>query len=197
MLFQGQEFAASSPFFYFGNVAEALAESIHNARLKFLSQFRTIALAETQATIRRPSDRATFELSKIDHSERVKHAEAYALHCDLLKLRREDPVLAAQKKGAFDGAVLGSHAFVMRFFDNVNYDRLLVVNLGRDLRLEPAPEPLLAPLENAAWDIQWSSESHAYGGNGTPALEEDDIWRIPGEAAIVLRPVPRKAESKR
>ena len=68
-------------------------------------------------------------------------------------------------------------------------DRLLLVNLGRDLRLDPAPEPLLAPPEGHLWEVAWSSEDPRYGGGGTAPLETADNWRIPGHAAVVMRPV--------
>ena len=55
-----------------------------------------------------------------------------------------------------------------------------------DLRLAPAPEPLLAPPEGKRWQTAWSSEDPAYGGNGTPELDTDDGWRIPGEATVLL-----------
>jgi maltooligosyltrehalose trehalohydrolase len=55
-----------------------------------------------------------------------------------------------QRAGAFDGAVLGSEAFPLRFFSEVSGDRLLLVNLGRDLHLDAAPEPLFAPPEGPA-----------------------------------------------
>ena len=34
--------------------------------------------------------------------------KCYALHCDLLRLRKEDAAFSGQHAGAFDGAVLGS-----------------------------------------------------------------------------------------
>ena len=83
--------------------------------------------------------------SKLDLAERQRHAGMYALHRDLLRLRREEPVFRAQRRGGMDGAVLAPEAFVLRFFGTHHDDRLLVVNLGRDLHLNPAPEPLLAP----------------------------------------------------
>ncbi len=70
------------------------------------------------------------------------------LHRDLLRLRRQDPALSSQRPGGVDGAVLGPDAFVLRFFAEDGDDRLLVMNLGRDLLFDPAPEPLLAPPEN-------------------------------------------------
>jgi len=67
---------------------------------------------------------------------------------------------------------------------------LLLVNLGPNLQLDPAPEPLLAPPADSEWDLLWSSEDPKYGGTGTPEIETDENFRIPGQAAIVLRPVP-------
>ncbi len=137
-----------------------------------------------------PADPATFERSKLDHSEREQHREIYDLHCDLLKLRREEPVFRAQKRRGLDGAVLSPEAFVLRFFGAEAEDRLLLVNLGVDLHLDPAPEPLLAPPADSEWAMLWSSESPKYGGIGTPALDSSDNWKIPGHAAVVLKPQP-------
>jgi maltooligosyltrehalose trehalohydrolase len=85
-----------------------------------------------------------------------------------------------------DGAVLAPQAFVLRYFVDGGADRLLLVNFGRDLHLDPAPEPLLAPPPGPGWDVIWSSEDVRYGGCGTPHPETEDNWRIPGEAALVL-----------
>jgi maltooligosyltrehalose trehalohydrolase len=89
---------------------------------------------------------------------------------------------------AVDGAVLGGEAFLLRYFGDNGNDRLLIVNLGRDLRLERAPEPLLAPSEGRPWQALWSSEHPKYGGAGTAAIETETGWRIPGHAAVVLSP---------
>jgi maltooligosyltrehalose trehalohydrolase len=93
-----------------------------------------------------------------------------------------------------DGAVLGPHAFVLRFFAGGGDDRLLVVNFGRDLHLDPAPEPLLAPPAGMEWAVLWTSDDVRYGGNGTPAPDGADNWRIQGEAAVALRQRPRREE---
>jgi maltooligosyltrehalose trehalohydrolase len=190
MLFQGQEFGASSPFYFFADHGQQLAPLVRHGRAEFLSQFPRIACPEIQTRLPDPADPRTFERSKLDLSERQQHAEIYNLHRDLLRLRRQDPALRSQRPGGIDGAVLGPEAFVARFFADDGLDRLLVVNLGRDLHLEPAPEPLLAPPENMSWETLWSSEDPRYGGAGTPLLETEDSWRIPGGAAVVLCPKP-------
>lgn len=190
MLFQGQEFGASAPFFYFADHEPALAQAVRRGRAEFLRQFRSVA--ESGIEVPDPGDPATFERCKLDLSERDRHATVWALHRDLLRLRREQAAFRSQRRGAVDGAVLAPEAFLLRFFDDAG-DRLLLVNLGRDLPLAPAPEPLLAPPEAARWRTLWSSEDPRYGGGGTPAIEtETGGWHLPGHCAVVLAPARRE-----
>jgi maltooligosyltrehalose trehalohydrolase len=194
MLFQGQEFAASAPFLFFADHNLELARLVRQGRRKFLAQFPNLALPDTQAALSAPDDIQTFELCKLDWSERDRGAATLALHHDLLKLRREDPVLQRQRRRGLDGAVLTPHAFVLRYFGDEGADRLLIVNLARDLRYDPVPEPLLAPPEGHLWQLLWSSEDLRYGGRGTLPLESADNWRIPGESAVLLQPTPAPAD---
>jgi maltooligosyltrehalose trehalohydrolase len=195
MLFQGQEFAASTPFFYFADHEEEIARSVAKGRAQFLSQFRILATPEMQARLPDPGDPMTFVRCKLDHNERRTHTQVHDLHRDLLRLRREDPVFARQEHGVVDGEVLGPEAFVLRFFgEQEGDDRLLIVNLGRDVHVNPAPAPLLAPPAGALWEMAWTSEDARYGGWGTPPLETENNWRLQGETAVVLRPKPRKPE---
>ena len=190
MLFQGQEFAASAPFLYFAGHETDLAGLVRIGRAEFLEQFRSYATEEVQSLLPDPADSDTFERCKLDFAERKRHAEIYALHIDLLKLRRDDLAFSAQRKRGIDGAVLADQAFVLRYFVDGGSDRLLIVNFGTDLNLDPAPEPLLAPPDNARWNTLWSSEAARYGGSGTPELDTEDNWRMPGHAAVALVPVP-------
>lgn len=190
MLFQGQEFASSNPFHYFADHQPELAKLVHEGRRSFMKQFRSVALSEVFARLPDPADPMTFARSKLDFNERHTHAAAYALHRDLLTIRREDPVIRLQGRQGLDGAVLSHDAFVLRYFsDDADNDRLLVVNLGIDLELAPAPEPLLAPCNEHGWINLWSSEDLRYGGSGTAPLDPDDErWHIPGRSAVLLRP---------
>jgi maltooligosyltrehalose trehalohydrolase len=140
-----------------------------------------------QAALPPPDAEDTFLRSKLDLSERSRHLEAYKLHHDLLRIRRTDPVIAAAARKRPEGAVISHHAFVLRYAGNAGDDRLLVINLGRDLDLTPVPEPLLAPPKGGRWETQWSSEAVGYGGLGTRPLRPHSTWHIPGEAAVLLR----------
>jgi maltooligosyltrehalose trehalohydrolase len=189
MLFMGQEFASSSPFLYFADHAPELAEQVSRGRRAFLAQFASLALPELQADIDDPADPETFLRCKLDFSDRERNAEIYALHRDLLRLRREDAVIGGARRGGVDGAVLSGDAFVLRYFGEGGDDRLLLVNLGRDLRFSPAPEPLLAPPSASRWRVLFSTEEPEYGGTGTPSPEsEDGQWQMAGEAATLLAP---------
>lgn len=193
MILQGQEFAASSPFYYFADHGDAAAEDLAKHRWKEVAQFPSTATVEMRAHIPAPSDRSTFMLCKLDLAERYEHAEAFALHRDLIHLRKNDQTLR-HHSGGIDGAVLNSECFLIRYFDLGGDDRLLLCNFGRDTNLRPAPEPLLAPPERMKWQVLWSSESPSYGGGGTPAADLYDRWHVPGHATLLLKPVPRTPE---
>jgi maltooligosyltrehalose trehalohydrolase len=197
MLFQGQEFAASSPFLFFADHNPDLAKLVKKGRHEFLAQFPSLTSKEAQASLDDPSALETFERCRLDLSERERNAWAVALHKDLLRLRREDPAFRSQRPRGVDGAVLGPEALVLRFFGEGEgegggeggNDRLFLMNLGLDLALTVAPEPLLAPPEGTRWKLLWSSESARYGGSGTPPIEtEDEGFRLPGHAAFVMAP---------
>ena len=63
-------------------------------------------------------------------------------------------------------------------------DRLLLVNLGADRELQPAPEPLLAPPAAATWHAAFCSEDVKYGGKGfSSAYSEAGRWRLDARSA--------------
>jgi maltooligosyltrehalose trehalohydrolase len=189
MLFQGQEFSASAPFLYFADHSAALAATVREGRTVFISQFPSLAARERASRIEDPTDPATFVRCKLDWSERTTNAAALALHKDLIRLRREDPVIHRQLPRAIDGAVLADRAFVLRFFGDTLGDRLLVVNLGARIHADPIAEPLVAPPAHRVWQTVFSTDAPEYDGWGAPPIEfHDDGWWIPGESAALLSP---------
>ena len=198
LLFQGEEFGASTPFVFFTDVGDGpMREAIRKGRFAFLAQFPSFATKEVQERLPMPSDPTVFVGCKLDFSERDKNKELYDLHVDLLKLRREDSRFREQKPHGVDGAVLGPASFVLRHFsDHGKDDRLLVVNFGERRELNPVPEPLLAAPLGLEWETIWSSEAARYGGSGTAAVATQDKWTLPAEATVALRLVPEKKPRK-
>jgi maltooligosyltrehalose trehalohydrolase len=186
MLFMGQEFAASVPFYYFADHEPDLAKLVRKGRNEFLSQFRRIHAYHDGRRVPDPADPATFNACILKWDECEKNANDLALHRDLLRLRREDTVFARQDKTVIEGAVIGPEAFLLRWFDTNGDDRLAVFNLGRDLDFRGIAEPLVAAPPDRRWDVLWSSEEPDYGGAGTPAFS-DKNWHLPGHTAVILQ----------
>jgi maltooligosyltrehalose trehalohydrolase len=192
MLFQGQEFGSSAPFLYFADHRAELAAAVHKGRMEFMSQFRSFSLAEMQRRIPAPHDTATFERCKLDWSELGTREGHLRLHTDLLALRKSDSAFRADRESV-DGAVLAPQAFVLRFSGTQpEEERLLIVNLGPDLRGGSFAEPLMAPPAGCTWAVRWSSEHPEYGGLGNPWIGEGNE-SILGQASFVLKAVLRDA----
>jgi maltooligosyltrehalose trehalohydrolase len=189
MLFQGQEFGSTQPFYYFADVPGDLCELVRKGRTEFMKQWRSIGQSDMLKCLNDPCSTDAFEQSKLDWDEAGRHSAILAMHTDLLRLRREDPVLNQWRRGHYDGAVLSAHAFILRSFSEEHGDRLLAVNLGRDLHMDPAPEPLLAPPVDRRWEILFTTEDPAYGGCGTALPDTEENWRIGGHSALVLEAV--------
>lgn len=187
LLFMGQEFGATTPFYFFADHAAGLREKVYAGRRSFLAQFPGIATPIAQGLVADPAAESTFLRSKLEWQELIEHPETFRLHTELLALRREDAVLSQQDDRHLDGAVLGEHAFVLRWFDSRLGDRLLVVNLATEIHLDPAPEPLLAPPLKQAWELVLSSEETRYGGGGVINPLSDRGWRLPAETAVLFR----------
>jgi maltooligosyltrehalose trehalohydrolase len=186
MLFQGQEFGSSRPFIYFSDLGGEVGALVSKGRKEFIGQFQTLAQPRIQNLIPDPVRPDTFRECKLELSQRKKNPEIYLMHRDLLRLRRHDPVLRLQGEPGIEGAVIGDECFLIRYFGNDRNDRLLIVNLGRDIMYSPAPEPLLACCEGKKWNLLWHSEDSRYGGNGGLHPETGSAWNIAGRMSVLL-----------
>ena len=186
LIFMGQEFAASTPFAYFADYAGDGAQILWRGRQTEAQQFETYRDPLAVARIMDPCAVQTVQHSTLDFEDRNRHPETYRLFRDLLALRRTDPVLARRPSLRPEGAVLEGHAFVVRWSDDVDGARLLLINLGHQLESRAWPEPLLAPSPGSTWRVIWSSEAAAYGGMGTvsPAIETG--WQSGADCAVFL-----------
>jgi len=194
LLFQGQEFGASSPFTFFADVGDAsVRDAIRRGRAEWLAPFLSLTEDEALRSLPAPDDPQVFVSCKLSLSEREKNRATYDLHVDLLKLRREDSRFRQQISGGVDGAVLGSASFVLRYFAEENDDRLLMVNFGKSQVLEPAPEPLLAPPLGYGWEMLWTSDSPRYGGAGLAPVATQEQWVLPAESTVAFRPAHENA----
>jgi maltooligosyltrehalose trehalohydrolase len=190
LLFQGEEFGASSPFIFFADIGDAsVRDAIRKGRAEWLAPFLSLSEEQAWKTLPAPDDSDVFARCKLDFSEREKNRELYDLHIDLLKLRQKDSRFRQQIRSGVDGAVLGPASFVLRYFSKESDDRLLLVNFEERQILHPASEPLLAPPLGYGWETLWTSESPRYGGAGTAVTATREQWVLPRESAVALRAV--------
>jgi len=198
MLFQGQEFGATSPFVYFADHNPELSRLVRKGRGEFMKQFPSAACAEMEECLPDPGDVKMFERCKLDWAELEAWPHIRALYRDLLKLRKSVPAFRIHRPRGVDGAALSMDAFVLRYFGEEGAaDCLLIVNFGGDLQLSPAPEPLIAPPFESQWEILLSTENPRYGGNGTPSPESAETgWRLPGHSAIAFAAVKTDRDVK-
>jgi maltooligosyltrehalose trehalohydrolase len=198
MLFQGQEFGASSPFLYFADHQGELADAVLKGRAAFIAQFPSLAAKAAQACMPAPHDPMTFERCKVRWEEWDTNQAHRLLHTDLLALRRSDVAFRQQRQDAVDGAVLGDEAFVLRYATRDPHDeRLLVVNFGPDLVEGSLAEPLVAPPDGCVWRMHWSSEDVSYGGVGAYPIVTASGWRVPAHSATVLAPEAADASTRK
>ena len=189
LLFQGQEFGASSPFLFFAEIGDvSVRDAIRKGRAEWLAPFLSLTEDQAWRGLPAPDDPEVFASCKLNFSDRRNNRELYDLHIDLLELRREDSRLRQQSAGGIDGTVLGPASFVLRYFSANNDDRLLLVNFGESHILHPASEPLVAPPEGCRWERLWTSESPRYGATDSGAVTTSERWALPAESAVVLKP---------
>jgi maltooligosyltrehalose trehalohydrolase len=196
MFFQGQEFGSCRPFLFFADHHDELSPLVEKGRREFLQQFPSAAEPAVSERLSAPHDEETFRRCVLDRQAAAGgNAEAWlALHRDLLRLRREDPVFGRQESSCLHGVVLGPEAFAIRYVcDTSPETRLLIVNLGRDIHPLHRSDPIFAPPSGHAWQVAWHSEHPDYGGRGMPPYENENPWRLPGQAALVL--VPARLEA--
>ena len=95
MLFQGEEWGASTPFLYFTDHQDAeLGRLVAEGRSKEFSAFRW------QGAVPNPQDLSTFERSKLDWSELAtpRHAELFEWYRQLIRLKKDRPEMPRESK---------------------------------------------------------------------------------------------------
>ena len=199
LLFQGQEFGASTHFQFFTDVGDDnLKEAIRKGRYEFLAQFPSVAGEDVQARLPLPSAPSTFERCKLNWENRAQYPQLYELHRDLIRLRKNDPRFREIIPKGVDGAVLGRRSFVLRYFaEKPEETRLLLVNLDTQQVFSPAPEPLLAPPDGHEWETMWTSDAPQYGGIGMSKVVNNLGWTMFAESTVALRARPRSGPRKK
>lgn len=182
LLFQGQEFATTRPFFYFADPSPERVEAVREGRRRELTGL--IGRERSFAGMPDPDDIAAFERSKLDWSE-----EEYGygrLHREfvrrLLHMRRTDDVLRAARRTPASLVAWSEEGVVVVHMMATSGERLLVANFGHRRRIELPP--------GRCWRVTYTSNDAASGGNGAVAVVDPDLNRatIPARSAAFFVP---------
>src|SRR5207244_12299622 len=94
LLFQGQEFGASSPFLFFADIGDAsVRDAIRRGRAEWLARFLSLSEQQAWQTLPAPDDRQVFARCKLDLCERQLNRKVYDVPFDVLHFGREAPGL--------------------------------------------------------------------------------------------------------
>jgi maltooligosyltrehalose trehalohydrolase len=165
MLFQGEEWAASTPFFYFTDYQEPeLANAVRESRCREFAAFgwKPEDTADPQA-------RETFERSKLNWDEISKssHADLFDWHKKLIRLRRNEPDLS---DGNLEQVRTNYH----------EQNRWLVLERGRiSVVCNFAPRPCRIPVRTGGQSVLLASEGDIHIADG--------FANFPAESVTVLK----------
>jgi maltooligosyltrehalose trehalohydrolase len=133
MLFQGEEWAASSPFLYFTDHQDpSLAEAVSQGRRREFASF-----GWSPESVPDPQDPETFARSKLNWDEMASppHAEMLAWYRRLIALRRAIPALSDGRRDQVHTSFDADQGYLQVRRGPVT----VVVNLGTDGATIPAP----------------------------------------------------------
>jgi len=184
LLFQGQEFAASTPFLYFTDHAPELGRKVTEGRREEFAAFRAFRDPHALERIPDPQAESTYRASvlRLDEVTFGVGAIVSEYYRNLLSVRREDAVLVAMRRGrpAIETWTSGK-ALAVRF-RNDEGERWLVANFGDEERI-----PIEGPATSLGTVI--CSDEVRYGGFGRHPRVSGGGVVVPGHAAALLQPV--------
>lgn len=150
LIFQGQEWATSTPFLFFSDHKGELGRLVSEGRAREFGHFQGF-----DQDVPDPQDTATFLASKLNWHEREEgeHARTLKLYREALKLRHTDPVLREARRDTLEAGHDGEVLWVRRADEQG--ERVLLWNLGDRRELASLklpfelPEKLLLDSEGA------------------------------------------------
>ncbi len=189
MLFMGQEWAATTPFFYFTDHHPELGRAVRDGRAREFRKYLDFNDADRLALIPDPQEESTFLLGKLDWPERdaEPHASAVRLHRALLGLRRADPAFRGGTHRAFP---LGDEALAYRLGIGTDAELVAVVRLKGSGNI---------PLDRAWVDagrgpsVVLTTEDAPFAADPAPIGIEDGgglVLRFDRPGAVVFRKLP-------
>jgi maltooligosyltrehalose trehalohydrolase len=179
----GQEFAASTSFYYFTDHHPELGKLIREGRF---SEFAAHEGPEDrERRFPDPQDPRIFEESKLRLEERdtVAGAGVQLLHAELLHLRNTDAVLRRQDREQMRAYAASETLLVVHLWHGREH-RLIAGNFGIAIDATTATANVPKELRGLAWTAALSTDETRFGGGGgTARLDAEAISMPPNTVA--------------
>jgi len=179
LLFQGQEFFASTPFLYFTNHSRELGRLVTEGRRSEFASFSGFSHPEIRERIPDPQAPETFLRSKLrlDEGRYGLGRMAVEFHRELLALRADDPVLHAARRTRAGLETAAVDSAVLVRIEAAGAVRWIAANFG------PAVTFNLGP--NA--EVVLHSAMPRFGGSGPAPVVDGPRLALPPRTAAFLR----------
>ncbi|HSZ62477.1 MAG TPA: malto-oligosyltrehalose trehalohydrolase [Terriglobales bacterium] len=176
LLFMGEEFGSETPFLFFCDFGEDLAEAVTQGRRDEFARFAKFSDPSEREEIPDPNAQATFEASRLNWESlpRPSHQQWFNLYQRLLGLRRDHiiPRLSAGCRIKASYQMQSTHGLSTKWKLGDGSTLTLLANLGSDL-LSGFTTPVASPIYASegvseemlthgslpAWSVAWYSES--------------------------------------
>ena len=179
LIFMGQEWAAATPFQFFTDHEPELGRRVTAGRREEFRGFSAFRDPAAREKIPDPQSRETFLRSKLNWNEieEVQHAGVLRLYHELLRLRREFPVLRDRSRQNFRVLEPVGSSISVRFGGSGTEQWLIVANLKGDAEIE------LPINDESGWELVLSSNDLCFNGDvdSTSLQPETRVFRR-GEA---------------
>ncbi len=130
MLFMGEEVGARSPFLFFTDFHDELADAVREGRRREFKGFAAFASEEARAKIPDPNALTTFEASKVVPGEDADEWRSF--YRSLLDLRRTHIVPGLDGSRALNAQAIGEQAVVASWLLGNGTRLTLQINLGME-----------------------------------------------------------------
>ncbi len=185
MIFMGQEFAASTSFYYFTDHPGELGEQIRAGRHSEFAENENAD--ERERRFPDPQDPRMFEESKLRLEERDTAAGrgTRELYTELLRVRVSDVVLSHQDRHHMRAHALSDTLLVVHLWHGHEH-RLLVANFGIALDEAPLSAHNADELRALAWRSVLSTDNAGFGGGGGSARIDAETVSLPANTVVWL-----------
>jgi len=176
LLFMGEEYGETAPFFYFISHSDGeLVEAVRTGRREEFAGFRW------EGEIPDPQDEETFHRSRIDYAlrESGRHRVLLEFYRELLRLRKEHPVLSRVTRKGMNAVALERERVLLVTRSHGDDRTAAVCHFGE------GPASIPVPLSPGRWERILDSSDPRWGGEGSGLPDE---IRSDGTAVLAVGP---------